>query len=79
MMTPAECIAARSLLAWSQLHLAEATGADVSAIRNYEAGKIAPAEANVEALRRALEAAGVQFVSEIGGGAGVRLHESGIG
>jgi ribosome-binding protein aMBF1 (putative translation factor) len=73
MMTPAECLAARSLLQWSQLQLANASGADVSAIRNYEDGKLAPNEANVEALRRAFEAAGVQFVTAIGGGSGVRL------
>lgn len=77
MMTPAECVAARSLLTWTQLQLAEAAGTDASAIRNFEDGKIRPVEANAEALRRALEAAGVQFVSEIGGGAGVRLRRHG--
>lgn len=75
-MSPAECIAARSLLQWSQFQLAEASGADVSAIRNYEDGKIAPVEGNVEALRRAFDKAGVRFVSEIGGGSGVRLDPS---
>ncbi|RYG85137.1 MAG: transcriptional regulator [Alphaproteobacteria bacterium] len=73
-MTPAECSAARSLLQWSQLTLADASGAGVSAIRNYEDGKLAPNEANVEALRRAFETAGVQFITEIGGGTGVRLR-----
>jgi DNA-binding transcriptional regulator YiaG len=73
MMTPAECLAARSLLHWSQLQLADASGADVTAIRNYEDGTLAPNEANVEALRRAFEVAGVQFVTAIGGGSGVRL------
>jgi transcriptional regulator with XRE-family HTH domain len=72
-MTPAECLAARSLLRWTQLQLADASGADVSAIRSYEDGKLAPKEANVEALRRAFEVAGVQFVTAIGGGSGVRL------
>jgi transcriptional regulator with XRE-family HTH domain len=77
MMTPAECLAARSLLQWSQLQLADASGADVSAIRNFEDGKLAPVEGNAEALRRAFEAAGVHFVSEIGGGSGVRLAVTG--
>jgi ribosome-binding protein aMBF1 (putative translation factor) len=76
MMTPAECLAARSLLHWSQMQLAEASGADVSAIRNFEDGKLVPVEGNAEALRRAFEAAGVQFVTEIGGGSGVRLPAS---
>lgn len=74
-MTPAECSAARLLLNWTQLQLAEASGTDASAIRNFEDGRIAPVEANAEALRRALEAAGVHFVSEIGGGTGVRLRK----
>jgi hypothetical protein len=32
--------------------------------------------ANMEAIRRALEAGGVQFIAENGGGAGVRLGKS---
>jgi alcohol dehydrogenase class IV len=36
--------------------------------------KLTPNEANVEALRRAFEVAGVQFVTAIGGGSGVRLR-----
>jgi ribosome-binding protein aMBF1 (putative translation factor) len=76
MMTPAECLAARRALQWSQMELATASGADVSAIRNYEDGKLPPQEGNVEALRRAFEAAGVLFVSEIGGGTGVRLIDA---
>ncbi|WP_244488044.1 transcriptional regulator [Aureimonas sp. Leaf454] len=56
------------------MQLAHASGADVSAIRNFEDGRLAPKEGNVEALRRAFEEAGVQFVSEIGGGSGVRLR-----
>lgn len=66
-----------SALQWSQLELANASGADVSAIRNFEDGKLAPQKGNVEALRRAFEAAGIQFVSEIGGGTGVRLYPVG--
>lgn len=77
MMTPKECHAARVLLEWSQLQLAQASGADVSAIRDFESGRHTPVEPNVEALRRAFELAGVRFVSEIGGGAGVRLQKRG--
>ncbi|GGE01498.1 transcriptional regulator [Aureimonas endophytica] len=74
MMTPAECRAARALLEWSQLQLAEASGADVAAIRDFETGRLPPAEANVAALKGTLQNAGVEFVSEIGGGSGVRLR-----
>jgi transcriptional regulator with XRE-family HTH domain len=76
MMTPAECLAARRLLKWSQLQLAEASGSDVSAVRNFEDGKLAPREGYDEVLRGTLETAGVQFVSEIGGGSGVRVSRS---
>jgi ribosome-binding protein aMBF1 (putative translation factor) len=77
MMTPAECLAARALLQWSQLQLAEISGTDVSAIRDFEDGRIPPVEGNAEALRRTFEARGVQFVTEIGGGSGVRLTAAG--
>ena len=73
MMTPAQCRAGRALLDWSQLQLAEASGADAATIRDFETSKRPGVENNVEALQRALEAAGVGFISEIGGGTGVKL------
>lgn len=74
-MTSSECVAARNLLRWSQMKLAEASGADAASIRDFETGRLSPVESNVAALRHALEAAGVVFISEIGGGAGVRLRD----
>lgn len=73
MLTPAQSRAARALLNWSQPQLAEASGTSVSTIRDFETGKRTPIANNLAAIRQALEAAGVQFIAENGGGAGVRL------
>ena len=73
MMTSAECRAARALLDWSQLQLADASGADASTIRAFETGEQTVAEGNVAALQRAFEAEGIEFVTAIGGGTGVKL------
>jgi hypothetical protein len=40
-------------------------------------GEIPVTPANEAALRKALEAAGVEFIDENGGGPGVRLRKSG--
>jgi len=74
MLTPAQSRAARALLNWSQPQLAEASGTSVSTIRDFETGKRTPIANNLAAIRQALEAAGVQFIAENGGGAGVRLR-----
>jgi transcriptional regulator with XRE-family HTH domain len=57
----------------SQDDLAAASLVSNSTVRNFEAGRSVPGPNNLEAMRRALEAAGVQFIPENGGGAGVRL------
>jgi len=41
----------------------------------FEAAKTNPITANLSAIKRALEEAGVQFVPENGGGAGVRMRK----
>ena len=73
-MTSAECRAARALLGWSQLQLANASGDDASTIRAFETGEQTVAEGNVAALRSAFEAEGIEFISAIGGGTGVKLR-----
>jgi transcriptional regulator with XRE-family HTH domain len=75
MMTPAQCRAARGLLDWSQQQLAEAARVGVVTVRQFEGGKAAPRNATLDVLRRALEAAGVEFIAENGSGAGVRLSK----
>jgi transcriptional regulator with XRE-family HTH domain len=76
MMTPAQCRAARGLLDWSQQQLAEAASVGVVTVRHFEGGKAAPRNATLDVLTRALDAAGVDFIPENGGGAGVRLKKN---
>jgi len=73
-ITPATCRAARGLLDWSQQDLAEKSGVGITAVRTFERGKSTPMAQNLAALTRALEADGVEFIAENGGGAGVRLR-----
>ncbi|OWK18338.1 hypothetical protein AJ88_03950 [Mesorhizobium amorphae CCBAU 01583] len=75
-MTPAQTRAARALLNWSQPDLAKACGAGISTIRDFETGKRSPIVNNLNAIQRALETAGVEFIPENGGGAGVRLRKN---
>jgi transcriptional regulator with XRE-family HTH domain len=74
-MTPSQCRAARALMNWSQEALAQRARLSVTTLRNFERGATAPIENNLAAIRAALEAAGVEFIAENGGGAGVRLRK----
>lgn len=67
--------AARGLLRWSQQELAERSGISVPTIKRLEAmeGELSGHTATIRSIQAALEAAGVQFIPENGGGAGVRL------
>lgn len=79
-LTAGQLRAARALLDWSQAKLAEKTKLSVLTIRRMEGarGPSGSTEANVEAVRRALESAGIVFLepkSNKDGGAGVRLNK----
>jgi predicted transcriptional regulator len=66
---------ARGLLAWSQSELANRAGLSVPTIKRLEARFGPPVSDDVrKKLRRTLEAAGVEFIDENGGGPGVRLQ-----
>ena len=73
----AQMRAARALLRWTALDLATAAKVGVATIRRVEVidGEISATAANQAAIRRALEHAGVVFIDENGGGAGVRLRK----
>ncbi|MET0530151.1 MAG: transcriptional regulator [Microvirga sp.] len=47
----------------------------VVTVRNFENEKSSPQRATINVMRTALEAAGVEFIPENGGGAGVRLRK----
>lgn len=72
-MTPPQCRAARALIEWSQPHLAEASGLGLSTVVDFERSRRIVATPSIEAMRVALEGAGVIFVAANGGGPGVRL------
>jgi transcriptional regulator with XRE-family HTH domain len=76
MLTDAQCRAARGLLDWSQLDLAKQAGVGIVTVRQLEAGTHEPRRATLDVVRRALEAAGIEFIDENGGGAGVRLRRA---
>jgi hypothetical protein len=75
-ISSAQLRAARALLRWSAQELANASKVGVATIRRVEVmeGEIPVTSANEAALRNALEAAGIQFIDENGGGPGVRLR-----
>lgn len=72
-MTPAQCRAARALLGMEQGELAAAAGVARATLIDFEKGQREPRASTASALQKALEGAGVQFISENGGGPGVRL------
>jgi transcriptional regulator with XRE-family HTH domain len=72
-ITPAQCRAARALLGWSQIELAEKAGISAVAVNQFETGISEPRRSTLDVVRRAFERAGVVFIDENGGGAGLRL------
>ncbi|WP_141300450.1 helix-turn-helix transcriptional regulator [Komagataeibacter diospyri] len=74
-ITSAQVRAARGLLGWSRDRLVEASGVPKRTIVRFEDEVTAPRKSTISAIRAALEAAGVEFIAENGGGAGVRLRK----
>ena len=76
-LTSAQIRAARALLRWSAEDLARESTLGVTTIRRAElaGGETSMTTANDSAVRRTLEAAGVEFIDENGGGPGVRLEK----
>lgn len=63
------------MIGWNQAQLAEAARVSRMTIMDFERGARTPHPNNLAAIRAALEAAGVEFTDEDGGGAGVRLRK----
>ena len=72
-MTPAQCRAARGLIHMSQAALARAAVVDRSTVLDFESGARTLQQASRVAIKRALEAAGVEFTD--GRRPGVRLRK----
>ncbi|TAJ83026.1 MAG: XRE family transcriptional regulator [Reyranella sp.] len=73
-MTPAQCRSARALLNWSQEDLEKASRIAKKTIADFEREVRSPHATTSDALQEALRSAGVIFIPENGGGAGVRLR-----
>lgn len=69
--------AARALLGWSQEDRAGAADISVPTIKRLEAsdGPLGGRSETKEKTQKALQVAGVEFIDENGGGAGVRLRK----
>ena len=74
-MTPTQCRMARAALEWRTTDLARAANVGANTVNRFETGRDARIS-TVEKLRSALEAAGVVFIAENGGGAGVRFLDT---
>jgi transcriptional regulator with XRE-family HTH domain len=65
-ITPLQCRKGRIALEWTQAELGEEAGVPLNTIVRFERGERVASEANVAALREAMEAAGVIFTGTDG-------------
>ena len=75
MITRHQCKAARALVEMKQVDLAEAAGLSKQTLVDFERGARTPHRNHLAAIQAALEAAGVEFIPENGGGPGLRLKK----
>ena len=70
---------ARHALRWSVAELADRSGVSTSTIKRIEAsdGVSKSTKANLAALKRTLEAAGIEFIGTPDNGPGIRIHKRG--
>jgi DNA-binding transcriptional regulator YiaG len=76
-VTGRQIAAARTLLGLGQAELAQSASISVPTLKRMEAseGAAAGMANNVRAVIASLEAAGLEFIPENGGGAGIRFRE----
>ena len=75
MLTSEQIRAARAMLRIEQKALAEMAGISLETVKRIERmpGAVSAYASTVDAIARALESAGVEFIAGNGGGCGVRL------
>ena len=75
MLTGEQIRAARAMLRWEQKDLVKASGVSEPTIVRLEKmhGMVSGQIATIQAIKVALEAAGIEFIPENGGGPGLRL------
>ncbi|UVF22847.1 helix-turn-helix domain-containing protein (plasmid) [Microvirga terrae] len=76
-LTPRLCRAARALLGWQQADLSEASGIPKPTVSAFETKDESArmSTMNNKAAIEAFEKAGLEFIPENGGGAGMRFRE----
>jgi transcriptional regulator with XRE-family HTH domain len=73
-MNPAQMRMARAALGWGVRELAEKAGITANTVTRIENGADAK-QSTIDAIRSAFETAGIEFIPENGGGAGIRFRE----
>ena len=77
-LSPAQSRAARGWLEWSQTDLAKRANVGLSTVKDFEGGRRTPISNNLDAIRRAIEAAGVRLLfGEDGRATGLEVSEPG--
>jgi transcriptional regulator with XRE-family HTH domain len=76
MIDARQCRAARAGLRWSVRELAKRAEVSAVTINRFERELAKPVPATRNAIQRALEAGGVEFVEENGGGPGLRFKRA---
>ena len=77
MITAKQVRAVRVFLSWEQRDLARHSGLSLPTIQRMEKLGMERSQAgNVERVRLAMEAAGVEFIPENGGGPGIRMRKA---
>ena len=73
-MRPVQLKMARAAVGWGVRELAKKAGVTANTVTRIENGADAK-QSTIDRLQRALEAAGIEFIQENGGGPGVRLRK----
>lgn len=76
-LAPEQLRAARAWLNWSQDELAKRASVSLSTVRDFESGKRTPIKNNLEALRQAVEKAGIELLWADGEPFGIGRAEAG--
>jgi DNA-binding transcriptional regulator YiaG len=76
LISPAQCRGGRALLDMTQPQLASIASVGLSTVVDFERQRRTVSEEAIRKMQAALENAGIQFISENGGGPGVRLRRS---
>ncbi len=79
MITPAQIRAARGLLKWTQAALAHKAALSTVTLNMIENETVSPRPATLEAIQRALETGGVEFLRDGNRGVGVRFRAPALG